>query len=146
MAHYSSVDENALISSINNCKNKLNMKSTANLLEDANSMPWDGAEAKDNLVNAIKQIDNKTKKLSEQLDFCLEIAKKIKKYKQVKKELDKLKQNKNNLKKRYESDPLSPSAAYLQGEISRKQASINSKEEELNRLKSKLTSAGYPPV
>lgn len=149
MAHYEGINVANLISAIQNCKSKVNTNASKDLLADGKSLVWEGTDAKENLVDALKEINNSTKELENELENCLKIAKNMKNYKDTKKELDNLKSQKQALqltKSRTTSTTPAATIAYLNSEIANKTRLINAKQEQLNSLAKTLTNAGYPPV
>ncbi len=144
MAHYSNIDESRLISAINTCKIKINKQATKDLLADAQSLVWEGTSAKENLVNTLNKINTKTIELEEELNKCLKIAQKIKKYKELYKTIKNLKKQKTNLE--WQKTNSTNTNYYLEYAINEKRRMINSKKDELDSIKKSLSSDGYPPV
>lgn len=145
MAHYSGINESSLISAINNCKNKISKKNTSDLLADAKSLVWEGTDAKENLVETLRKINSTTTKLENELDKCLNIARKIKKYKELRQTIKNLQSQKASLEWQRNNNGTNPDY-YLDYAIAEKRRLINAKKDQLESIKNQLSSAGYPPV
>lgn len=123
MAHFSSVNEGALISAINQCKANLSTAQTSggNIESEAKSINSIGWETKQNIVNSASSIDASLQRLQSSLGGCLDLANKIKKYKAQKKLVDDLRER----------------VADLEAQLAELESSMDAAYNEYVRLKSK---------
>lgn len=112
MAHFASVNEDALISSINQCINNLNSVNNGDLVNLANSMQALGYKTKASIVSAASTINGSFSALQSSLNSCLSLANKIKAYKSQKKIVDELEKQEKKLESELKTLKSNKNAAY----------------------------------
>ena len=103
MAHFSSVNEDALLAAISNCKTALAAEGRGDLASIANTMHAKGYETKNNIVNATIIIQSSIASLKNKLNDCYNLATLIKEYKFRKAKVDELTEKLATLKAKINS-------------------------------------------
>ena len=91
MAHFSSVNEDALLSAISNCKSSIAAANRGgDIVSKANMMAAKGYKTKASIISATTEINSLVKSIKSDLDACYKLATLIKTYKLKKAKVDEL--------------------------------------------------------
>ncbi len=103
MAHFASVNEDALLSAISSCKSAMASVSNGDIVSMANTMKANGSATRDSIVSAASTIQNSVKNIKSNLEACYGLATLIKEYKFRKAKVDELTEKLATLKAKINS-------------------------------------------